>query len=191
MVEVVELVRLHKQVESQARVFALNPQEAQASNVVVQGTFPFASRDALVLFDPGASHSFVSTSFTVKLEKQPAYLQYPLFVATPVGERIEVNIVYPSCPVSVQGVDWLAQHYANVDCRKKIVTFRPPGVEPISIQGEKLESLVSMVSAIKDCQLLRKGCQGFLAVVKDIEKKSDQVQDVPVVSEYPDVFSEE
>ena len=42
-----------------ARVFTLTPQDVQASNVVVAGTLSVCSYEARVLFDPGASHSFV------------------------------------------------------------------------------------------------------------------------------------
>ncbi|XP_050233246.1 uncharacterized protein LOC126681739 [Mercurialis annua] len=160
--------------------------EAQASNVVVQGIFPIASQDALVLYDPGATHSFVSPSFASKLGVQPAYLKNPLSVATPVGESVEVSIVYPSCPVRVQGrdlmvdlillevlvfyvilgMDWLAQYYANMDCRKKIVTFNTPEIEAVSIQGDKMESSTSIISALKACRMLKKGCQGFLAILQ-------------------------
>ena len=40
----------------QARAFVLNPQDAQASNTVVTGTLTICSRQALVLFDSGATH---------------------------------------------------------------------------------------------------------------------------------------
>ncbi|XP_050222497.1 uncharacterized protein LOC126672585 [Mercurialis annua] len=159
----------------QARVFAINPQEANASNAVVQGI-------------------------------QPVILQNPLLVATPVGESIDVTIVYPSCPVLIGehesladllllnvlefdvilGMDWLSRHYANVDCREKIVTFHAPGTELISIRGEKLETPKSLVSALKARKMLIKGCQGFLALVRDVQKEVGSVNDVPVVSEYSD-----
>ncbi|XP_050217496.1 uncharacterized protein LOC126668333 [Mercurialis annua] len=195
----------------QARVFALNPQEAQASNAVVQGTFPIISPDALVLFDPGATHSFISPSFASKLGVQPAYLKNPVSVATLVGESVEVSIVYRSCHLSVQGRDllvdfmllevlvfnvilgmnWLAQHYANVACRKKTVMFNTPGIEVVSIQGDKTKPSVIIILAIKACRMLKKGYQGFLAIVRDVEKKPVELTEVPVVSEYPNVLSEE
>ncbi|XP_050233405.1 uncharacterized protein LOC126681891 [Mercurialis annua] len=195
---------------SQARVFVLNPQEAQASNVVVQGIFTIASMNALVLFDLGATHSFVSPSFAIKMGKQPAYLQNPLSVATPMGESMDTDIIYSSCPVNVQGrelladlvllealafdvilgMDWLAQHYASVDCMK-LVTFSTPGIETVSFQGEELKSTTSIISTIKAQRMMRKRCQAFLAIVLDTEKAQGNVQNVLVVMKYPDVFPEE
>ena len=49
----------------QAKAFVLNPRDAQASNDVVTGTLTICSRQAVVLFDSGATHSFVSPSFAL------------------------------------------------------------------------------------------------------------------------------
>ena len=48
----------------QAKAFVLNPQDVHASNAVVTGTLTICSRQALVLFDSGATHSFVSPFFS-------------------------------------------------------------------------------------------------------------------------------
>ena len=46
----------------------LNPRDVQASNTVVTGTLTICSKQALVLFDSGATHSFVSLSFALCLD---------------------------------------------------------------------------------------------------------------------------
>ena len=51
----------------QARVFTLTPQDAQASNAVVTGTILVCYCDARVLFDPGATHSFITSVFASRL----------------------------------------------------------------------------------------------------------------------------
>ena len=50
-----------------ARVFTLTPQDAQVFNAVVVGTLPVCYLVTRVLFDPGASHSFVSPVFAFKM----------------------------------------------------------------------------------------------------------------------------
>ena len=122
----------------------MTPQDAQASNAVVAGTIPVCYCDARVLFDPGATHSFVSLMFASKIACQPSRMLYPLSVATPLSEELETNVFFPSCPVLVKGrelpadlvlldvigfdvilgMDWLAQYYATVDYRAKEVIFR-------------------------------------------------------------------
>ena len=77
--------------QRQARAFVLNPQDAQASNIVVTGTLTICSRQALTLFDSGATHSFVSPSFTLCLDMRFDVLNSPLIVLTPVGEVYLIN----------------------------------------------------------------------------------------------------
>ncbi|EOY21598.1 Uncharacterized protein TCM_013491 [Theobroma cacao] len=54
---------------AQVRVYALTPKEAQTFNAVVSGTLSVYNMDARVLFDPGATHSFISPCFALRLGK--------------------------------------------------------------------------------------------------------------------------
>ena len=92
----------------QARVFTLTPQDAQASNAVVSGILSVCSLDARVLFDPGASHSFVSPIFASRMEWQPTKMLFSLSVATPLSDELETDVFFPSCLVLVEGRELLA-----------------------------------------------------------------------------------
>ena len=103
------------------------------------GTILVCCCDARVLFDPGATHSFITSVFASKVVCQPSRMLYSLSVATPLSEELEMNVFFPSCPVLVEGrelpvdlvlldvigfdvilgMDWLAQYYATVDWRRK------------------------------------------------------------------------
>jgi hypothetical protein len=48
-----------------------------------------------------------------------------------------------------------------------------------------------MISTLRANCLLRKGCRGFLASVVDLQKKELEIEDIPVVQEFPDVFLED
>ena len=50
----------------QARVFVLNPQDAQMSNAVVTGNLNVCFKQATVLFDLGATHAFVRLCIKLK-----------------------------------------------------------------------------------------------------------------------------
>ncbi|KAJ1410736.1 Retrotransposon gag domain, partial [Sesbania bispinosa] len=154
-----------------------------------RGILPICSRDAHVLFDPGATHSFVSLSFSTQLGKSPSSLDDTLAVTTPIGEILLVDCVYRSCVVSIEGkelfsnqialamvdfdvilgMDWLASHYATLDCHNKVVKFEMPGESAFSFQGEKGWAPHNLISALAASKLLRKGCQGYLALVRDIQ----------------------
>ena len=49
----------------------------------------------------------------------------------------------------------------------------------------------NLISAIITRKMLRRGCRGYLAVVRNVEAKTGAVKNVPVVCEFPDVFLEE
>ena len=91
----------------QARVFTLTPHDAQASNAVIAGTLFVCSCEARVLFDPGASHSFVSPIFALRMAWQASRMLFPLSVATPLSDELETDIFFPSCPVLVEGRELL------------------------------------------------------------------------------------
>ena len=49
----------------------------------------------------------------------------------------------------------------------------------------------NLISAITVKEMLRKGCQGYLSLVRDITAKKTSISDVPVACEFPDVFPDE
>ena len=75
----------------------LNPRDAQASNTVVTGILTICSKQALVLFDSGATHSFVSPSFAWCLDMGFDVLKSPFTVLTPVGEVYLINRFFSGC----------------------------------------------------------------------------------------------
>ena len=152
------------------------------------GTIPICYCDARVLFDPGATHSFITSVFASRVACQPSRMLYSLSVVTPLSEELETNIFFPSCPVLVEGrelpadlvpldvigfdvilgMDWLAQYYATVDCRAKEVIFRIPDENEFRFRGDKSLMPQNLISAITARKMLRRGCQGYLTVVRDV-----------------------
>ena len=112
-------------------------------SVLVEGMVLCYSTWAHVLFDSGASRSFMSTSFASILDLEIAPLSCPLFVETPMGGVIEAKWGCSGCVLNVGGyevvidlvllhmtvfdvvlgMDWLAPHHAVLDCFSKKVTF--------------------------------------------------------------------
>ena len=105
------------------------------------GTISVCFLDARVLLDPGATHSFVSPVFALKSGWQASRMAIPLSVATPLSDSLDSDVFLSNCPVLIEdrefpvdlvlldvmdfnvilGMDWLSQHYATVDCRRKEV----------------------------------------------------------------------
>lgn len=62
--------------------------DADVSPDVVTSFLPLFSHRALVLFDLGATHSFISCKYDYLSRKIPEPLEYVMFVSTPLGEYV-------------------------------------------------------------------------------------------------------
>jgi hypothetical protein len=71
------------QYQGRARVNHVDAQEAQQAPGVVLGEFLVEFTPATVLFDSGASHSFIATSFVEKHDIPSTHLEIPLVTRTP------------------------------------------------------------------------------------------------------------
>jgi hypothetical protein len=123
---------------------------------VVYGMFLINSRPASVLFDSGASHSFVTKSFMEKHNIPNYPLMKKLLIRSPRGElrtthscphaKIEIRgliflvelIILESSGIDViHGIDYLTKYDGVIYCAKRMVTLTSP-------QGERVEVNVSM-----------------------------------------------
>ena len=193
----------------QGQVFTLDPQEAHASNTAVIGTLSIDHLKARVLFDLGAMHSFISSYFVKKLTRDKVLMKDPMTIGIPMGETIIVKYMHPECVVEFEekifsvdlielqvlefdvilGMDWLSENYASIDCHDKCIRFRPVAGAEFMFQGDRSEALTHLISVMKAERLLQKGCQGYLAYVMNSEVEPIDVQKIPMVREFLDVFS--
>ncbi|KAL0560443.1 hypothetical protein IC582_000848 [Cucumis melo] len=195
----------------QGRVFATNKTEAEKAGTVVTGMLPVLGHYALVLFDSGSSHSFISSTFVLhaRLEVEP--LRHVLSVSTPSGECMLSKEKVKTCQIEIAGhvievtllvldmldfdvilgMDWLAANHASIDCSRKEVTFNPPSRASFKFKGEGSRSLPQVISAIRASKLLSQGTWGILASVVDTREADVSLSSEPVVRDYPDVFPEE
>ena len=59
------------------------------------------------------------------------------------------------------------------------------------VQGIRTSAMSNVISAMQARRFMRKGCETFLAVILDSERGQVNVEKIPVVREFPDVFPEE
>ncbi|XP_071926051.1 uncharacterized protein [Coffea arabica] len=88
-------------------------------------------------------------------------------------------------------MDWLARYDAQLDCKRKIVEFRIPGEATLKLDVRGSLASSAMVSGIQARKLLSRGARGFLAFLIYTLTDKLNVEDVPVVGEYSDVFPDE
>jgi hypothetical protein len=86
-----------------ARVYALVLGEPEGGSEVVTGTTPILGFKASILFDWGATHSFISIVFVRLFRLVERTLEPGLAVTTPVGKIVVCKRVVCECPVSICG----------------------------------------------------------------------------------------
>jgi hypothetical protein len=87
------------------RVNYMTSEEAEQAPDVVLGMFLPSSHPATILFDSGASHSFISSSFVVKYGLPIATMKHTMLVSSPGGE-IRTKHICPAVSISIRGVDF-------------------------------------------------------------------------------------
>jgi hypothetical protein len=69
--------------------------------------FLASSHPAIVLFDSGASHSFISSSFVVRHQLPITIMRQTMLVSSPGGE-MRIKHICPAISITIRGVDFLA-----------------------------------------------------------------------------------
>ncbi|GJV67014.1 putative nucleotidyltransferase, ribonuclease H [Tanacetum coccineum] len=95
------------------------------------------------------------------------------------------------------GMDWMAEHHAEVVCYEKYIRV-PYGNDMLIIQGErsgvKNESRLEVISSIRTQKYINQGCQVFLIQMmkeEETEIPERRIEDVHVVRDFPKVFPED
>ncbi|GJV13474.1 putative reverse transcriptase domain-containing protein [Tanacetum coccineum] len=185
---------------------------------VVTGTFLLNNHYASILFDTGADRSFISTAFSSLINIAPTSLENCYDVELADGKLVKIDTIIRGCtlkflghpfnidlmPVElgsfdvIIGMDWLRRYHAVIVCDEKLVQV-PYGNETLTFCGNESsngrESRLTVISCSKAQEYMAKGCQVFLAQIsaKKEEDKSErkQIEDVPIVREFPEVFPED
>jgi hypothetical protein len=136
-------------------------EEAQEAPDVVIGMFLINDTSAVVLFNSGASHSFISAVYVKKHNLPLALLRCQMIVSSP-GEdmparqlSLKVNlkikgvefvanlIVLESKGIDViLGMDWLSKHKVLIDCAKKSIKLT-------TLEGKEMEFVAEPVVTAK------------------------------------------
>ena len=91
----------------------------------------------------------------------------------------------------ILGMDWLTRHRAVVNCYTKEVIFELPRQSPVVFCGDRQAVRSCLVSTVSVFQMIKDGCQAYLAHVIDNSLAAKEIKDIPVMREFPDVFLED
>jgi hypothetical protein len=161
-------------------------EEAQEAPDVAIGMFLINDTSAVVLFDSGALHSFISTAYVRKYNLPLAQLRCQMIVSS-LGGDIPARQLCPKVNLKIRGVDcivleskgidvifgmnWLSKHKVFIDCAKKSVKLT-------TLEGKEMEFVAEPVVTAK----------GVANRAKVNQLDASQGSEVPEVNKFPDVF---
>ncbi|GJZ54613.1 putative nucleotidyltransferase, ribonuclease H [Tanacetum coccineum] len=194
-----------------ARVYMMAAEEEKVVHDVVTGTILVNSMPACMLYDSGASVSFVSHEFsknlTTPLNKLPFLLEVEIadskvVIVSNVFRNVEIEIddsIFKIDLIPIMlgvfdimiGIDWLEKYDANILCSQNLVRVVNPQGQEIIIYGDRRKSDFKLCSVMKTMKYLSCGCHAFMAHVINTSFEKKSVEDVSIVNEFLDVFSED
>ena len=189
----------------------MKAREDQDAPEVIADIFSLFDIEMHALIDPGSTHSYVCMEHV--FDKVPAMekLAYDMHVTSPLGHIVSVNNIYRNYPIVIQtrefladlitlpfrefdlilGMDWLFKHRAIVDCGQKTVVLRCSDQTEVIVKGIGSSVMSNVISTMQARRFMRKGCETFLVVILDSKRGQVDLEKIPVVREFPDVFPEE
>jgi hypothetical protein len=154
----------------------------------MMGTFSISHQPVIILFDSGATHSFISSKCGTKVGLNFYPTNGAYMIATP-GGKISSNQIYRQVPIQLGsnliktdlllldlegmdvllGMDWMTRHRESLDIFSRAVEIDSPDHEATILYLPQLE------------------CNNYCAyAVEGIKLK-----DIPIICEYPDVFPDD
>ncbi|XP_057418684.1 uncharacterized protein LOC130712885 [Lotus japonicus] len=169
-------------------------EQAAVTDDLIQGTCLIAGTSLMVLFDSGATYSFIAEDCVKKLGLLTTDLPFDLVVTTPAADQLVTRTACLQCPLVYEdrkffanlvclglkeldvilGMDWLAQYHVLSDCANKAVVFPDLGA---------MDYLNSYS--------LGKGSPAYVNSIVAEAKHDGDVYNILVVQEYVDVFPED
>nr|GEW24238.1 putative reverse transcriptase domain-containing protein [Tanacetum cinerariifolium] len=162
---------------AQARVYVVGNVVANPDNVVA-GTFLLNNRYAYILFDTGADRSFVSTTFSSQIDISPIALDHHYNVEIADGRIIGLNTIMRDCTLN------FLNHPFNIDLLP---------VELGSFDVINGMDWLSRYNAVIACaeKLVRIPFRNKILTIHEDKSKGKRPEDVPVIREFFEVFSED
>ena len=160
-----------------------------------------------VLFDSGASHSFIVALCVKELGLEVETLEKPLHVSSPLGTKVRIDQICQDYELEISGIlltvdlrimdilefdvildmDWLTAHRVIIDCDRRRVTAYTHDGDCVLFQGDKHDVLPQAVYDSRWHGQLMGWLEGLT-----LEDEGRRDLSLPqVVCDYEDVFLDE
>ncbi|GAU50224.1 hypothetical protein TSUD_141520 [Trifolium subterraneum] len=190
---------------TKGRVYSLDGEQARGNNALIVDICHLGQLEVVVLFDCGATNSFISVDCVLRLGLSSTSLIPPMTVAVAMGGKVVSKRVCQNCPVSVAGkiyhvdliclplkdmdivlgMDWLSANTVYIGCAEKnLYVPIDPNAESRALTAllQNTHQLIQYLGAENKC---------FSIMFTISSESSLSPNDIPIVREYLDVFPEE
>ena len=157
-----------------------------------------------MLFDSGASHSFIVASVVIVLSLEVEALEDPLYVSSLLGIRARIGMICRGCELEISeilltvdlrvmdmsefnvilGMDWLTAYKVVIDCERMRVTAYTQDGTRVVFKGDKHDILPQTVYESRHQGQLT----GWLASLTLKDKVRPDLDLPRVVYDYEDIF---
>ncbi|KAK9085283.1 hypothetical protein Sjap_025694 [Stephania japonica] len=180
--------------------------DRDATRQLVEGMLSICDVSMHVLFDSGSTLSFISGRRVGQLGLSVKTLDPHLVLRTAAGDKIYPNRICRNCVVEIEGhqlpvdfrvleylefdallgMDWLSAYRAHIDCFGKMIVFDIEGIPVFTFVGTASDLPISRgrLATIQEME-------AFRTVVEPDLRPEIRLEDVPVVSEFPEVFPDD
>ncbi|XP_016206497.1 uncharacterized protein LOC107646867 [Arachis ipaensis] len=152
------------------RVFAVNAKDASKADPLIRGICLIGDKTLIALYDTGALYSFILFAQVEELSLKMSELAFDLYVHTP----HQTVITKSGC----------RQNRVLLDCFERSINFMPEGEKGAVIaEGYYLNSVMVYYS--------REECRGYILLAANALGDAQNLDQIPVVRDFPEVFSED
>ena len=177
------------------RVYTLSGVETAQNHDLIQGTCFIKGKTLNVLYDSGATHSFISNDRVKDLKLPISSLDTNLIISTPTSKSVITNQVCLDCPLFIEnkkflvnliclplsqldiilGMDWLFDNQIILNCAEKSVVF----------------SNHEILLKPSENPNLKNELQGYLLLSSMESNEEVNLKNKVVVQNFPEVFPDD
>ncbi|XP_010692877.2 uncharacterized protein LOC104905919 [Beta vulgaris subsp. vulgaris] len=184
------------------------PEMQELPGNVILGRFLVCNSMANVLFDSGASHSFISNMFVSNLPYKPCVQPLNMIICLPNWESTCCKWIFKNYEIRIAGselrvnlipfnldyhdvilvMNWLSRNRAVIECYARAVRLRSPSGDKIVYREEMARPTEKDNMIIEnDTEIVPEGIR-YVNQMEGGKKEESIIEEISVVREFLDVF---
>ncbi|XP_057747016.1 uncharacterized protein LOC130966247 [Arachis stenosperma] len=157
--------------------------DAMQSDALIQGQCYVKNRFLTVLYDSGASHSFIFLTVARELGLDFSELNFDLIIHTPAP--INCFDQFSVLAKVILGLDWFSKYHVFLDCYKRTAVIPSDSLDIKPFLSHTL--YLNYVSVT----LNGSDCEGYVLLAASSNDSELSLEQIRVVKEFPDVFPDD